>query len=139
MTRVDFHFNVPDKIDYGCRLIRKIRKAGQKAVVYCEDVARLRQFDAALWSFSPLEFIPHLMASDPLAARTPVILTSAVAELPHHEVLVNLGAELPQFFTRFERLVEVVSAGPEDRAQARQRFRYYKDRGYPLSTHEVGE
>ena len=59
-------------------------------------------------------------------------------ELPHHEVLVNLGTGLPQFFTRFERLVELVSVETEDRAQARQRFRYYKDRGYALETHEVG-
>ena len=138
MTRVDFHFNVADKIDYGCRLIRKVRKAGQKAVVFCDDEACLRRFDEALWSFSPLEFIPHVMGSDPLADRTPVLLTSRVADLPHHEVLVNLGGSLPQFFTRFERLVEVVGAEPEDRAQARQRYRYYKDRGYPLATHEVG-
>ena len=138
MTRVDFHFNVPDKIDYGCRLVRKIRKAGQQVVVYCDDDARLRQFDAALWSFAPLEFIPHLRASDPLAARTPVLLADTAVELPHHEVLVNLGAGLPQFFTRFERLVELVSIEPEDRAQARQRFRYYKDRGYALESHEVG-
>ena len=137
MTRVDFHFNVADKIDYGCRLIRKIRKAGQQAVVFCDDEARLRQFDVALWSFAPLEFIPHLMGSDPLAARTPVLLTSSVAELPHHDVLVNLGATLPQFFARFERLVELVGAEAEDRAQARQRYRYYKDRGYPLASHEV--
>lgn len=138
MTRVDFHFNVPDKIDYGCRLIRKIRKAGQRAVVYCDDLARLQQFDDALWSFAALEFIPHVMASDPLAAQTPVLLTDTATELPHHDVLVNLGTGLPQFFTRFERLVEVVGAEPEDRAQARSRFRYYKDRGYALSTHEVG-
>jgi DNA polymerase-3 subunit chi len=138
MTRVDFHFNVPDKIDYGCRLVRRIRKAGQQAVVFCDDAARLRQFDVALWSFSPLEFIPHLMASDPRADRTPVLLTGDIGELPHHQVLVNLGAVLPQFFTRFERLVEIVSADPEDRALARERFRYYKDRGYPLNTHEAG-
>ena len=138
MTRVDFHFNVADKIDYGCRLIRKVRKAGQKAVVFCDDEASLRRFDEALWTFSALEFIPHVMGSDPLADRTPVLLTSRVADLPHHEVLVNLCSSLPQFFTRFERLVEVVGAEPEDRAQARQRYRYYKDRGYPLSTHEVG-
>jgi len=138
MTRVDFHFNVADKIDYGCRLIRKVRKAGQKAVVFCDDEAHLRRFDEALWTFAPLEFIPHAMGSDPLADRAPVLLTSRVADLPHHEVLVNLGSTLPQFFTRFERLVEVVGADPDDRAQARQRYRYYKDRGYPLVTHEVG-
>ncbi|HZH06974.1 MAG TPA: DNA polymerase III subunit chi [Lautropia sp.] len=137
MTRVDFHVNVGDKIDYACRLIRKVRKAGQRAVVFCEDESRLREFDAALWSFSPLEFIPHLPDSDPLASRTPVLLTTRVEELPHHEVLVNLGASLPPFFTRFDRLVELVSDEPEDVVQARQRYRHYKDRGYPLETHDM--
>jgi DNA polymerase-3 subunit chi len=139
MTRIDFHLNVADKIDYACRVVRRIRKAGQRAVVFCEDESRLRKFDGALWSFSPLDFIPHLRDSDPLAARTPVLLTTTVAELPHHEVLVNLGASLPPFFTRFERLVELVGAEPEDLAQARQRYRHYKDRGYPLETHEANQ
>ena len=139
MTRVDFHFNVPDKVDYGCRLIRKIRRAGNRTVVFCDDVERLRRLDTALWSFSPLEFIPHVSATDPLAPRTPVLLTAAQAELPasHYQVLVNLGTELPPFFTRFERVVEIVGADEPDRARARQRFRFYKDRGYPLETHEV--
>jgi DNA polymerase-3 subunit chi len=139
MTRVDFHLNVADKIAYACRLIRKIRSADQKAVVFCEDAARLQKFDAALWSFSPLDFIPHLSESDPLAGRTPVLLTSRAADLPHHQVLVNLGASLPPHFTRFERLVELVGTDPDDVAQARQRWRFYKDRGYPLATHEVGQ
>jgi DNA polymerase III subunit chi len=139
MTRVDFHLNVADKIAYACRLIRKIRSADQKAVVFCEDAARLQKFDAALWSFSPLDFIPHLPESDPLAGRTPVLLTSRAADLPHHQVLVNLGTSLPPHFTRFERLVELVGTDPDDVAQARQRWRFYKDRGYPLAKHEVGQ
>jgi DNA polymerase-3 subunit chi len=138
MTRVDFHINVPDKTDYACRLIRKIRRAGRQAVVWCDDPVRLREFDSALWSFAPRDFIPHVMASHRLAARTPVLLTSADGELPHHDVLVNLGLGLPRFFTRFERLVELVGTAEEDREQARQRYRHYKDRGYPLETHEAG-
>ena len=138
MTRVDFHLNVGDKIDYACRLIRKVRKAGQRAVVFCEDESRLREFDAALWSFSPLEFIPHLPDSDPLASRTPVLLTTRVEELPHHEVLVNLGAVVPQGFESFERLIEVVTADVEDRQQARERWRHYADRGYAIVRHDLG-
>ncbi len=138
MTRVDFHLNVPDKVAYACRLVRKIRRAGRQAVIWCDDPARLREFDTALWSFSPREFIPHVMASDRLAARTPVLLTSTEGELPHHDVLVNLGTGLPRFFTRFERLVELVGTAEDDRVQARQRYRHYKDRGYPLETHEAG-
>lgn len=137
MTQVDFHVNVEDKIAYGCRLIRRIRQAGSKAVVFCEDGPTLEQFDRALWTFAPLEFIPHLRADDRLAERTPVLLTDRVAETAHHEVLVNLGTTTPAFFTRFERLLEVVSREDGDRDLARRRYRYYKDRGYPLNTHEI--
>lgn len=137
MTRIDFHFNAPDKLGYGCRLVRKIYRAGQRVVVCCDDVERLKRFDEALWTFSQLDFIPHVMASDALAARTPVVLTAAGGELPHHDVLVNLGDTMPPFFASFERLIEVVTGDPDDRERARSRFRFYKDRGYPMSTHDL--
>ena len=138
MTRVDFHFNAPDTLGYACRLVRKAYRAGQRVVVFADDPARLASFDQALWSFSQLDFIPHVLAGDRLAARTPVVLASADTELPHHEVLVNLGARLPPpFFARFERLIEVVGAADDDRGPARTRFRFYKDRGYPVQTHDL--
>jgi DNA polymerase III subunit chi len=137
MTRIDFHFNAPDKLGYGCRLVRKIYRAGQRVVVCCDDPARLAQFDEALWSFSQLDFIPHVMAGDRLAARTPVVLAGADSELPHHEVLVNLGDAMPPGFASFQRLIEVVTAEPADRERARDRFRFYKDRGYPMDTHDL--
>lgn len=138
MTRVDFHFNVPDKLAYGCRLVRKIRQTGHRAVVYCSDADHLSRFDQALWTFQPLTFLPHAMADDRVAPRTPVVLTDRICDLPHHEVLVNLGADTPEFFSRFERLLEIVSVDDGDRAMGRERYRFYKDRGYPLTTHEVG-
>ncbi len=138
MTRVDFHFNVADKLSYGCRLVRKIRQAGQRAVVYCDDGRQLSRFDEALWTFQPLTFLPHVMAGDRVADRTPVVLTDRTCDLPHHEVLVNLGTITPEFFSRFERLIELVGADEDDRARGRERYRFYKDRGYPLATHEVG-
>lgn len=137
MTRVDFHFNVPDKLGYGCRLVRKVRQAGHRAVIYCDDRAQLGRFDQALWTFAPLSFIAHTMADDRLAMRTPVLLTDRICDLPHHDVLINLGSITPEFFSRFERLVEIVTTDEDDRASGRSRFRFYKDRGYPLSTHEV--
>jgi DNA polymerase III subunit chi len=139
MTRIDFHFNAPDKLDYGCRLVRKAYRAGQRVVVCCEDDARLAAFDEALWRFSEADFIPHVRDTDPLAAQTPVVLTVEGASLPHHEVLVNLAARTPPFFASFERLIEVVSVEPADREGARERFRFYKDRGYPMGSHDLAQ
>lgn len=137
MTRVDFHFNAPDKLQYGCRLVRKIYRARHKVLVWCDDAMRLSEFDRMLWTFSQHDFIPHVAASDPLAAETPVLLASEPAEVAFHEVLVNLGSATPPMFSRFDRLIEVVANDDADRDAARERWRFYRDRGYPMDRHDL--
>ncbi|KKB65142.1 DNA polymerase III subunit chi [Robbsia andropogonis] len=134
MTRIDFHTGVPDQIGYACRLVRKAYGAGQQIVVVAEP-GTLAAFDTALWTFSPLDFIPHCGVDSPLAAQTPVVLSTEPARAPHHAVLVNLGAAVPDDFARFERLLEIVGAAPEAVTAGRDRYRFYRDRGYPLTNH----
>ena len=136
MTRIDFHVNTPDKLAYACRLIRKIVRSGERSVVFA-DRDSIGPLDQALWTFSELDFIPHVRAGDPLTAQTPVVLCSDAIDPPHCEVLVNLSGITPPFFSRFERLIELVSADADDRTQARERWRFYKDRGYPLESHDL--
>jgi len=52
-------------------------------------------------------------------------------------VLVNLHAEPPPFFSRFERLAEIV--GVDDVPAGRERFRFYRERGYEMRTHDLRE
>lgn len=137
MTRIDFHVNTPDKLAYGCRLVRKAWRSGQHVVVCCDDAARLAAFDRALWTFEPEDFVPHVMAGDALAAETPVVLAATADTLPWHDVLVNLGDGPPAGFARFERLIELVGADDTDRGRGRDRYRFYRDRGYPLGMHDV--
>lgn len=139
MTRIDFHSNVPDKLLYACRLVRKARSQGMQVVMLAEDGESLKRLDDALWTFSELDFLPHVRADDALAAKTPVILTDDDAvELPHHQILVNLSRRAPANFARFERMFEIISAAEEDVAAGRERYRQYQQRGYPL-THFIAE
>ncbi|SAK50819.1 DNA polymerase III subunit chi [Caballeronia hypogeia] len=137
MTRIDFHTNVGDPLAYACRLARKAYASGKPVVVLAEP-QRLAAFDEQLWTFEPLEFIPHCMAKSPLAQDTPVVLTSNLDEAPHHQVLVNLGAPMPAQFARFERLVEIVGDDGDELAAGRERYRFYRDRGYAIQTHNQG-
>lgn len=141
MTEVAFHFNVPDKLVYTCRLLRKASRARARVVVTGE-AALLQELDRVLWTFEPLEFVPHVRAAD--AARvaerqrdTPVLLLDSLREPPHQEVLVNLGPSLAAGFESFRRLIEVVSADTEDRHAARARWKHYEDRGYSISRHDA--
>ncbi|AET88423.1 MULTISPECIES: DNA polymerase III subunit chi [Caballeronia] len=137
MTRIDFHTNVGDPLAYACRLARKAYLSGKPLVVLAEP-QRLAAFDEQLWTFQPLEFVPHCMAKSPLAEDTPVVLTSNLDEAPHHHVLVNLGAPVSAQFARFERLVEIVGSDGDDLAAGRERYRFYRDRGYAIETHNQG-
>lgn len=140
MTRVDVHFNIPaaDKLSYCCRLVRKIYRAGQPVVIYDHRAAGIAALDQVLWTFSALDFIPHVRVDDPLAPQTPVLLTTEMRDTPHHAVLVNMGAEPPTFLSRFERLIDLVGTDPDDVTAGRARWRFYADRGYPIERHDAG-
>jgi DNA polymerase-3 subunit chi len=130
MTRIDFHSQVADKIHYSCRLIRKARAANCQILVLSQNDQQAKEIDLALWSFSASDFLPHVMMADPLAANTPIIITTELTNpLPHHDVLINLSQELPQNFTQFNRVIEVVSQQEDDANTARQRFRMYQQQG----------
>ena len=140
MTEVAFHFNVPEKLAYACRLLRKATGAGSRVVV-TGDAEMLRSLDIELWTFSPLEFIPlcHAAAAEPqVLAASPVVLAETARGTPHQDVLVNLGNRIPDGFERFERLIEVVSREEGDRQDARARWKHYADRGYAIKTHDLG-
>lgn len=141
MTRVDFHTNVGDKLGYACRLVRKVYEAGEPLLVLAEPPL-LRAFDERLWTFAPLEFIPHCMLDSALAADTPVVLASVAADLgdhaPRHRILLNLAPAVPQHFARFERLLEVVGSEADELAAGRERYRFYRDRGYSLNLYKQG-
>ncbi|AJK47460.1 DNA polymerase III subunit chi [Burkholderia plantarii] len=137
MTRIDFHSNVGDSLAYACRLLRKAYLAGQSVVV-CAEPARLRALDERLWTFSPLDFIPHCSVDNPLAGQTPIVLTADLSRAPHDGVVLNLGAEVPAQFARFARLLEVVGNAPEELAAGRDRYRFYRDRGYALNNYKQG-
>jgi DNA polymerase-3 subunit chi len=137
MTRIDFHSNVGDSLLYACRLLRKAYLAGQPTIVLAE-LARLQALDEQLWTFSPLDFVPHCMAGTPLAAQTPIVLTTSLDDVPHHQVLLNLGASVPAQFARFERLLEVVGNAHDELVAGRERYRFYRDRGYALNNYKQG-
>lgn len=141
MTRIDFHSNVPDKIAYACRLVRKAHAAGSgRIVLMTDDAGQLEQLNAALWTFSATDFLAHVPAGDALAAQTPIILAdSDDAPLPHHELMVNLSRRVPANVAQFERVIEVVSSDEDDAAAGRQRYVAYKKQEYPLTHFVAGK
>jgi DNA polymerase-3 subunit chi len=92
-----------------------------------------------LWTAPAIGFVPHCAADDKLATVTPVIVDCDGGEFAHDDVLLNLRSELPSFFSRFQRLIEIVSIDEQDRRLARERFKFYRDRGYDIRSHDLSK
>ena len=138
MTAIEFHVNVPDKLHYSYRLLRKAYRSGANAVVTATPELLL-QLDKVLWSYSSTEFLPHCRSDSAAAttAATPILLAEQLDVYPPGSVLINLGLQVPGGFERFERFIEVASSSEDDRLAARERWKHYRDRGYALKRHEL--
>ncbi len=139
MTQVDFHFNVPDKLLYACRLLRKATGRGVPVLVTASD-AVLKQLDGLLWSFSAHDFVPHATLSDSASVQvaSSILLTETITDLPHNKALLNLGDTVPPGFDRFERLIEIVSQDDmQDRQLARGRWKHYASLGLVPTRHDI--
>jgi DNA polymerase-3 subunit chi len=139
VTRIDFYTHVEDKLKTACTLAGKAQGLGLNVTVFCPDPEAAQRFDRMLWMTPSISFVPHCAPDDPLAAETPVIVDHRGENLLHDQVLINLRPEWPPFFSRFQRLVEIVGREDDDRAAARDRFRFYRDRGYEISTHDLAK
>lgn len=140
MTRIDFHTNIPDKLTYACRLARKAYGARAKIVVLADSPEQADALNAAMWTVSDTDFIPHVMAGDSLAPQTPIVITdNEDSELPHHDMLVNLTRRRPRNFTQFARVFEIISIDEEDAAEGRKRYIAYKKESYPLTHFVAGQ
>lgn len=140
MTRIDFHTNIPDKVSYVCRLARKAYAANARLVLLAEDEAQAAALNAALWTLSDTDFLPHVLAGDALAGQTPIIITHSDTDpVPHHDMLVNLTRRTPASFAEYARVFEIISTDEADAAEGRKRYVAYKKLAHPLTHFVAGK
>ncbi|MBK1644923.1 DNA polymerase III subunit chi [Thiocapsa imhoffii] len=141
MTRIDFYSLEPhgtgDRFVLTCRLVERIRATGSRILIHCPDSTQAEHLDRLLWTFREDSFIPHGRIGQTDHALTPVLISGDGTPLDEDEVLINLAPEVPTFFSRFARLCEPIDRDATQQEAGRARYRYYRDRGYPLHHHRL--
>jgi DNA polymerase-3 subunit chi len=138
---VAFHFNVPDKWHYACRLLRKAVGLDQRVWVLVPD-SQCESLDRLLWTFSKVDFVAHARADalPEVLQFSPVVL-AATAQAPPaahaYDVLLNLESAMPHGFETFRRVIEVVSLEPQDKLDARVRWKHYQQAGCTITRHDL--
>ncbi len=139
VTRVDFYV-IPSadpsaRLQVACRLAEKAWRQGMQVYLHCADEAQRSELDGRLWSFRGEAFIPHSLAEED--AEAPVALGLGEPPGNHRDLLINLTLEAPGFVPNFSRVAELVVEEPAIRQAARDKFRFYREQGYPLQDHRL--
>ena len=121
-----------------CRIVEKAWKAGSTVLIQHDDAAQLSRLDEMLWVGNDQNFIPHEIAAVmPSLTTTPVILNTGTGPTEAVDVLINLTPQLPSRPELATRIIEIIDADPARRAAGRERFKAYRDRGFPLEKHDL--
>ena len=157
MTHIDFYItaanNIDELLNYVCRLTEKAYRSHCDIYIHTESEQQMLALDEKLWSFRANSFLPHHHENseaviDAIKGKKENDAPSTVKQGgifiahsgnvgDHHDVLINLTDKTPDFFSRFNRLAEIVSSSDTAKKKSRQRYKYYRDRGYPLKVHNL--
>lgn len=140
MTKVLFCHGAQDRLQAAAAWLLQAgmgRQAAPAIIVFAPDAKVAERFDHLLWTNPATSFIAHCRADSPLAAETPVLIASNLDQLPQDDHLLNLSDEMPPGFSRFENLVEIISLDDAVRLPARDRVKFYRDRGYDIQYRDL--
>jgi DNA polymerase-3 subunit chi len=146
VTRVDFYVlsdaGERPRLSVACRLADKAYRLGHRVYLHAASAAAARELDELLWTFRADSFVPHRLlddgGGDPVGLEVPVVIGAVEEpEDEHCDLLINTAAEVPLFFSRYERVAEIVPGDEDERRRGRMRYQFYRERGYPLHTHEL--
>jgi len=137
MTAIDFYFNAEDRLQIACRLAAKAASQNTRMVIYAPEHDTASRLDKLLWTWQATGFVPHCAAHEAIATETPILIAAGEETPEGCGVLLNLSSEAPPHFERFERLCELVGRDDGEKQAGRGRYRYYRDRGYKITDHDL--
>lgn len=139
--RIDFYILSDESPDacarLSCRLAEKAWKAGHTVYIHAGSAAQAAELDDLLWTFRDGSFVPHARLDERHDPPPPVLIGSTDPQDIAADVLINLAAEVPAFFTRFDRIAEIVDPAAAGRQAGRARFRHYREHGYEPGSHQL--
>jgi DNA polymerase-3 subunit chi len=139
MIRVDFYVHETAGFEpvalTACRLAEKAFTSAQRVYIHTDSEDAARRLDERLWTFHDRSFVPHCIAG--ARSDVPVVIGYGQAPADAFDFLINIAAQVPDFYDRCARVAELVDGDAERREQGRERYRYYRERGLTPDTHKL--
>ena len=132
MTRIDFYFNVTDKPALTHDLVQAALTRRRQVTITVADETAANDLTSVFWQQKPESFLPNALVNHVSATQTPIIIHWQKQAVLQDELLINLSAAQPSFFSQFTQLIELVGDDEQDKTAARARYKFYRDRGYEI-------
>lgn len=141
MTQVDFYILGQDAphadLDFICRLTEKAYRLGHRIYIHSANQADAEQLDEKLWTYDNSSFLPHNLAGEGPNSPPPIQIGHDREPQGYSDLLINMASPVPVFFSRFRRVAEIVPNIEARKAASREHYRFYRERGYPLRSHQI--
>lgn len=136
MTIVNFyvtpHQSAMQALHFACDLVEKAYQQNRQVYLQMDSKEDAERLDRLLWTYSEQSFLPHQIGQ----GDDPILLGYGEPPTRTFQVLVNLSSQVPPFYNQCEEVIEIVFNDPIVQQLARERYKYYRDQGLPITTHK---
>jgi DNA polymerase-3 subunit chi len=124
---------------FACALIEKLYARGHQVYIHCQHAEEAARFNELLWTYKDTSFIPHGLSGEHSLEDCPIQIGFREPSEPFNDVLIFLSAipDVPNFYTNFSRIVEIVDSESTIKEVLRKHYQYYRSQGLDVKTHEV--
>ena len=140
MTRVGFYViqsgEPGERLSVAMRLTDKAFQQGHRIYINAADRQQAEILNEQLWHFRPESFLPHAISGNE-EAESPITIGWGQDPGSNCDLLINLQLDVPAFFSRFQRVAEVVTQDAESLSALRASWKFYQERGYQMEKHDL--
>ena len=132
MTQIEFIYNL-DSYEDGLFLILDKQYKNQKTLIFCDNEKKSHEFSDSLWKCPG--FYPNIIVSEQLSSDdepSENFLISNQFNKNFDELVINVSGQEYKFFSRYEKSVELVLKSDNEKSNARDRLKKYRDCGYEV-------
>lgn len=137
MTQVEFYSvdEEDSKLPFAhiTEVVKRGYRKGQKIFIHTENKKLAEKVDEILWTLDTKSFLPHQLVGEDENTKPPIEIGFGQTPKIRPDILINLSSEIPSFFSHFNWVFEYAHGDDESKEKARSRFKFYRERGYPLN------
>ncbi|MGR6981193.1 DNA polymerase III subunit chi [Testudinibacter sp. P27/CKL/0425] len=120
-----------------CDLAADAWRVGKRVLIACETEQQALLLDEALWQRDADQFVPHNVSGEITTYATPIeICWVGKRNSQRRDLLISLQHNVPDFVNSFNTVIDFVPTEEQQKMQARERYKHYRQLGFELTTQQ---